>query len=414
MKSLPLVVRFLEAQDALKACLVSQHWSDAVRHSEVCVVLSPEGSSNYTNTLIDCMLTFSNIRKLSIQWNGDDDKDIPLDAVVLRDFLFKFRNILTRIELLFEDCSEHQIHELTLSGGVFEPLHNCLTLEIFKCSHMAVPNLQALTIIIRGWKNLHVFHIGKLSLGQMKPPPIAKLQNLFKSWLDQSKASNTPELTSSWGSVATDDLADAIASFSNLRKLVFLHNQFLDPHAEIILKGKSQLRVLNLAGTFGTRRSGGWLTDRTLHTIAKHCPRLQSLNVSFHRRMQAIYTVLMKCPLRDLDISGLRIPIQALPPMVVESQTLLVCRWMWKETGGLGAYRLVYGTQVDRYIEQAIQATGGRTVFIEYSAGPYLCLDLSSEIRLAQQKSEQTLGRVDRCALNPDLNNEWEWLLEEA
>jgi hypothetical protein len=303
---------------------------------------------------------------------------------------------------------------LTSSGGVFEPLHNCLTLKIFKCSHVAVPNMQTLTNIIRGWKNLHVFHIGKVSLGRMKPPPTEKLQSRFKSWLDQSKASSTPEFTSSWGSVATVDLANAIANFSNLRKLVFLHNQFQDPHAEIILRDKSQLRVLNLAGTFGTRRSGGWLTDRTLHTIADNCPRLQSLNVSFHRRMQAIYTVLIKCPLRDLDISGLRIPIQALPPMVAESQTLLTCRWMWKENAGLGAYRLVYGTQVDRFIEQAVQATGGRTVFIEYSAGPYVCVDVGSEIRVAQGNSEWMLGRADRCALNPDLYNEWEWLLEEA
>ena len=79
-------------------------------------------------------------------------------------------------------------------------------------------------------------------------------------------------------------LAQAVGGLRQLVHLALDDCPFNDADVHVIMSRRREcLRILSLAGTFSVDRPGSYLTDTSLYRIAKSCPNLQFIDLSYQR-----------------------------------------------------------------------------------------------------------------------------------
>eukprot|EP01083_Nonionella_stella_P083024 229399_1 len=174
--------------------------------------------------------------------------------------------------------------------------------------------------------------------------------------------------SSSWRIEDCEALVRKISEMKNIVTLGLGDNQLTDDDLDDMLQNLNNLRCLNMSGRFGGENSVPFdprrslLTDRGLQYIAKHCSRLQSLNVSYQYRASSvgIKAILKKCPhLLELEVSDVKIPTRDIKEILTISKELL---------------HLNISSVPDHenyLVEDAVKATGGRTVISGSCNGLY-------------------------------------------
>jgi hypothetical protein len=180
-------------------------------------------------------------------------------------------------------------------------------------------------------------------------------------------------------------------------KLAVSDSQFRDEHVKIIILGLTNLRSLSLQGNFAPQLFGGFLTDKTCDFVANRCPDLQTLDLSYQRKVTTggLADVLSACRnLRELQTSA-TIEAPDLVHLIQTSPTLLI-----------------FGFDSNHFSEEifrrAIESTGGRTVLYQFFGG---LVEVAGLTPRCQQKYAQSKHLVmkasDRCN-EPGVYNEWE------
>jgi hypothetical protein len=287
--------------------------------------------------------------------------------------------------LHFGDCSETAAGEMTEGGKVLLSLGKLEQLQAIRTTCLVLDRANILTAILANkGDSLKVLDLESLTLGK-----------------DSHGGDPWPrEMTT-----------EVVAAIEGLKKLVALRisrSPLCDFDLERLLSGKSDLRCLELSGRFGDNYEGfGNLTDTGVATIVRCCPNLQSLNLSYQRRITAtgVDTVLHGCPhLRELDVSAVRVHAQDLPNLLSLAPKLLVFSWQHEHFPGPPG-------SVIAGMKEAVLATGGRTLICETFTGlvevpspPAACVrDAACSKRLVDEAQER--------GEDPTIHNEWDFLM---
>jgi hypothetical protein len=301
---------------------------------------------------------------------------ITLTAKNLEAF-FKKRK-LESVCFTFADCCYDQIRAMTEGGKAFIPLKNHEKLTHFSAYYPVFGRADFLAKSLG--TNLKVLVLTFLTLGggtNVNPP-------------------------TSWPRQETTVLISAISRLPNLVKLCLDDCYFKDPDLEPLLSNLTKLKHLALSGNL-TGRTGSYLTDRGFETIARLCPNLQHLDLSYHHQAttRGVQAILQKCThLRSLHISGVKIPATDLKTILPYSKTLLFLR---------------RGTSNDRaekeHLKEAVIATRGRVVLDAEMNGMLQLPGLSPDY---QRQYEHSMGLVAEASRrlegDPSVCSEWEWL----
>lgn len=304
---------------------------------------------------------------------------ITLTSKNLEAFLKKRK--LESVSFTFADCCWDEIRKMTDGGKAFSPLKNNANLTHFSAYYPVFGRADFLAKSLG--TNLKVLVLTCMTLGggtNVNPPT---------SWPPQEKTV----------------LISAISRLPNLVKLslddCYLKNSDLEP----LLSNLTKLKHLTLSGNF-TGRTGSYLTNVGFETIARLCPNLQCLDLSYHHQAttQGVQAILQKCThLRELDVSRVKIPTTDLKTILPYSKTLLFLR--------RGTSFLANDRTEKEHLKEAVIATRGRVILFGEMEGLLQLPGLSPDYR---RQYEHSLGLVKeasrRLEEDPSVCNEWEWL----
>jgi hypothetical protein len=300
---------------------------------------------------------------------GDEEK-VKLKADKLASFLQSKQGKLEALEWFMDHCCWEQTRRMTDDGRVWKELHGGL-----KVLRMACPvfgTVQNLCEVLRQHsQNLRVLVLSRLTFG---PNPNAE-----------------------WSRADTTTLAVAIASCKNLVKLSIEDSKFRDEDVKAIISGLPAFRSLSLQGNFAPHLPGGFLTDVTCQLLADMCPDLQTLDLGYQRKVTSggLALVLVACRrLRELQTSATLDP-EDLVHLIQMSTTLLV----------LGLESRLFSEAMYR---QAIESTGGQTVFFQFVQGLIEVPGLTHKCQQRYSRNKQVLIENSKRSHQPDVYNEYE------
>eukprot|EP01083_Nonionella_stella_P290220 987613_1 len=262
---------------------------------------------------------------------------------------------------------------MTDSGKALLPLGNMPNLAKFELSNFKFGDINVLTSCMN--PNLKLLSINHICLG-----------------------------SSTWCKPDCEALVRKISEMKNIETLGLADNALTDEDLDRMLQKLNNLRCLDVSGRFGGDNSfeptsrHSLLTDRGLQYIAKHCSRLQSLDVSYQRRTSSvgIKAIVKKCPhLLELEASDVKIPTRDIKEILTMSKELL---------------HLSISTVPDHendLIEDAVKATGGRTVITGSYNGLYK-VNLCPKMERVQKSSIKKIERSCENRSKSHVYNEWE------
>ena len=304
---------------------------------------------------------------------------ITLTGKKLEAFLKKRK--LESVCFTFDDCCWDQIRDMTDGGKVFIPLKDHQNLTHFSAYYPVFGRAEFLAKSLG--TNLKVLSLSCMTLGggtNINPP-------------------------TSWPRRETTVLISAISRLPNLVKLCLDDCYLKDSDLEPLLSNLTKLKHLTLSGNF-TGRTGSYLTDRGLETIARLCPNLQCLDVGYHHQAttRGVQAILQKCiHLRELDVSRVKIPATDLKTLLPYSNTLLVIR--------RGTSFFANDRTEKEHLKEAVIATRGRVILSSEMEGLLHLPGVSPDHRRQYEHShglvKQASRRLDE---DPSVCNEWDWL----
>lgn len=260
---------------------------------------------------------------------------ITITYEVLREYIETVP--LVAFEFICDDCIDHQVAIITKQGKLFNAL---------------IPS-----------RSLREFHVTNVMIKRISDLPFStRLKSLTMSYVKFSKW-NGPR---KWILDDKDAIVVKISDMHSLEKLRLCAVPFLDEDLEKILLNKSNLRVLDISGTFGDRTNDddvnvGCITDQGCKTITRLAPNLQSLSLDDQRHitLSGATEILRHCShLRVLGLDGAQVAASDLPGLVRLSSTLLVLQ-----------VGFPFGADDPRAFGEAVKATEGRTLISESTQG---------------------------------------------
>jgi len=311
---------------------------------------------------------------LSNNFDGDDKRSLVLSSTAVRNFLGKTAEKLESFSLRLDDCCWDRVKEMTEAGKALLPLGT-------------MPNLTKLTLGAFGFDDINV-------LVSCISPKLRVLE------LDDIKLRS-----SSWCIPDITALVAKISLLDNLSTLSLADNALTDKDLNGLLSTLKGLRCLNVSGKWGdlfeVRHS--LLTDSGLKCIARHCPKLQSLDVSHQSKASTvgIRAVINGCPgLLRLEASGVKFPTRDLKDIVVSAKSLLFLRFDNK-VGGVPSH--------EQYmIQGAIRATQGKTLVSSFYCGLYDADNLSPVHKNNREASKAKVEMAFARQSDPKVYNTWE------
>jgi len=314
---------------------------------------------------------------LKDDYNPNWAPTLQLSASVLQDFLQ--RRKLQSFEIGFDDCCWEAARIMTDSGRAFWPLGDNDVLEKLRITHGVFDDTQDLVDCLS--QNLKTLELPWLTLGKEMAP---------------------------WSAASIWQLISAVSNLSQLVRLRFEDCHFHDSDLESLLWNLPHLKSLALTGCFGVRiggQFGSYLTDDGFAVIARCCPKLQSLNVSYHRRatVSGVKTILENCKhLRELYVTNVQIDASELETLVSLSSTLL----LFGRFCGLGSNK--------EDLRDAIVASGGRILFLLEFAGLAELSGLPAHVSAKAAESRKLVEEANEKQGDPAIHNEWEHLCGEV
>ncbi|KAL9184171.1 hypothetical protein ACHAXT_002257 [Thalassiosira profunda] len=342
------------------------------------------------NPDFDASLTYAskykpNVKHVEIVINYDDDetdetKGVVLTAETLQTFLELNRGRLESVYWEMDDPEVSSAGEKTNEGQVWTCLHG-------------------------------------LKVLRMKLPVFSKSRDLFALIRQQESTICSLALidmalghdmnADSWSRQDCKLLSAAIGRCVNLVRLDLSYNFLRDGDLDAFLPCLPDLRVLLLPGLIGK----AYLTDRSCKLIAKTCPRLQELDLGFHRKISVpgVKRVLRGCQdLRMLQAS-IRLQPNDIKSLLCFAPNLLVLHteFRFDETIFLDAVRETGGRLVLDYFDN-------KTLDGKFGAENVFCIKgLPAEIQQAYQRSKDVCDEVDKDHAEATVINEWERALAE-
>lgn len=276
---------------------------------------------------------------------------------------------LRTVRVSFDDCCWIHTRKAMKQGRAFLPLGDHPNIESLLLRRPCFRQIDDLVDMLN--PNLKVLHLDDLTLG--------------------------PDNMVPWSNAKCERLAQAVGSLTGLVSLSIQNCYFHDRHLESLLRDPSNLRCLSLSGMFGDMRLGSYLTDEAAGTIARLCPNLDSLDLSFQRQItshgiEAVlvgWTSLKQFYAMDCIIRG-----DELATLLSKSSSLLYFA-IWP-TSSLNRLAL----------NEAVIATNGRTLI--YGHDVHEATGLSADQQRAQARSMQIREQAMERSGDPMVWNEWE------
>jgi len=311
---------------------------------------------------------------LSNNFDGDDKKSLVLSSTALRNFLVKTAEKLESFSLRLDDCCWDRVKKMTEAGKALLPLGT-------------MPNLTKLTLGSFGFDDINV-------LVSCISPKLRVLK------LDYIKLRS-----STWCIPDVTALVAKISKLGNLATLSLADNVLTDKDLDCLLSTLKGIRCLNVSGKWGdsfeVRHS--LLTDSGLKCIARHCPKLQSLDVSHQSKASTvgIRAVVNGCPgLLELEASDVKISTRDVKEILVSAKSLLFLRFDNKK-GGVPSH--------EHYlIQDAIRATQGRTLVGSFYCGLYDADNLSTRHKNNREASKVKVESAFARQSDPKVYSIWE------
>ena len=304
-------------------------------------------------------------------YNGDNERSLTLSSAALLEFLYNKHSKLQVFSLRLDECCDEHIAKMTDAGKALLPLGNMPNLAKFELSNFKFVDINILTSCMN--PNLKVLNINHIRLR-----------------------------SSTWCIPDCEALVRKISEMKNIVTLGLADNALTDEDLDHMLQKLNNLRCLDVRGKFGGENSfeprHSLLTDRGLEFIAKHCSRLQSLDVSYQPRASSvgIKAIMNNCPhLLELEAADVKIPTRDIEEILMTSKELL---------------HLNISTVCDHecyLIEDVVKATGGRTIISGSNNGVY-------EVNLSPKKErirKTSMKRIESAWENrtePHVYNRWE------
>ncbi|KAL9188880.1 hypothetical protein ACHAXT_011370 [Thalassiosira profunda] len=251
------------------------------------------------------------------------------------------------------------------------------------------------------WRKLH--GLKQLRLHNMKFDNVQHLYDIIGQQKDSLLALSLVELDIGWD-VANyrKTLALAISFCTGLVKLNLDQCLLSDSDLEIMLYALPSLRSLNLERNVDYFSDQGF-TDETCEIIARKCPNLQHLNLSWHNNLSilGIQKIFKGCiHLRSFHTTAHLSSKEFHSLLDIAPQ--LLCLSLDDEVEAS-----------DEEIDQIIEATGGRTLIqflgIDDIHDP---MNLSVSKKYIYRRQKATYRRILRKRGDPEVANEWEDMFE--
>ena len=312
------------------------------------------------------------------------DKNLLLSANCLKQFLEKTRTRLISFSFRLDDCCSQEFKRMTDRCTALLPLGSMPNLEKLVLTHVGFDDISTLTRCLS--VGLRVLNLNYVKMGS--------------------------ELK--WTNSEMDTLVAKLGQLKNLITLSLADTAITDKHLEVLLPNLQSIRCLDVSGRFGNGPIGMLgspsdepsLTDLGLKAIAGHCPNLQTLILSYQRKVtiSGVRSLLPKCPdLVELELGEVGIAPQHIADILLGAKKLLF--FLYGSIGFGGP-----NPQEQIAVQNAVRATKGRVVVCTVSGGRV-------SVRLApihQRTQDQSMAKVERAheqQYEPCVCNKWDGIV---
>lgn len=304
-------------------------------------------------------------------FNRSDDR-LQLSSPALLEFFSKVHTKLEAFALQVGDCCWDEMKKMTDNGRAFLPLG-------------AMPNLKKLTLTGLGFDDMTI---------------LTASLNLELKFL---RLVNMRTRSSRWCIPEAQVLVEKLSELAELVTLSIPDHSFEDDDLLTLLPYLKNLRNLDVSGRFGESYDirHSMLTDKGLMAIAKYCPKLQSLDLSYNRKVTArgVEAVLMQCEdLVELEADNLGISAQNVVTLLSRSKNLRFYRYEGCQS------------HEEYLLQNAMRASKGKTIISSTFHGMYQ-VQLSSEFQKFRDESMEKLTKAYEQESCIDIYNRWDGLV---
>jgi hypothetical protein len=261
------------------------------------------------------------------------------------------------IRLTFDDCCWDQVIQLTLSGRVYLPLRQMTTLQSFSLSFAVFDSVNTLCDCLSS-------QLKQLTLDYV--------------YMERARAMNSSECYT------------LVRRLTDLRDLVSFSMHFCqmsDYDLEAFLIGRDTLRSLVLSSNFAPHQPGSFLTDRALLTIARSCPNLQAIDLSYQRRItyRGISNLMKGCiHLREARFGSFQFTESELKQLLTRPSA---------DKLRIISLECIAGGDRQSY-DRVITSTGGRIVLHTPREGIIQPIGLASDVMDHYENSKQLIRQL--------------------
>ena len=257
---------------------------------------------------------------------------------------------------------------------------------------------------------IHLHGLRKLCLRQFRVDNIQNLCNLILQQKDTLEVLSIDTLWIDWGRRSVvKKLAQAVQQCGQLIMLELNSGIFEDHDVKIMLSKLPSLRCLSLMGNNCDYDGDFGFTSKTCEIVVRYCPKLQSLDLSFHEKIAYadLCAILRGCPdLRELCTTAGLEKQQMIE--LIQIAPRLVCLTVDAED--------VFPSDSDW--AEIIESNGGRTL-IRSICSPRVWEGDEIADKLSPAAKKQFTSRAELYnvvfrdrKIDPDFANEWERMFE--